>query len=914
MLGRTVGNYRIVAELGAGGMGIVYKALDARLERYLALKFLKPERVTDDFRRRFLQEARASSSLHHPNIVHIYDIGVFEDQDYIAMEFVDGASLRQILRDRGRLTIPESLRYATQIADAMAAAHTARIVHRDLKPGNLMVTPQRLIKILDFGLAKFGAPLQTVPADSTAAAFPPPDIDPESTTTISTLTSDQTQLGQAVGSPAFMSPEQAMGRPVDGRSDIFSFGAILYEMLTGLRAFPGDSAVEVISAVLRHKPPAPAALNTEIPPELSALVLRALDKDPARRFQSMAELRDALELQQGLTSGSFSMAAAPPRRRKRTALAGSAILAAALIVFFAARGRGPAPTPAPIQAERLTLDPGLNIDPVISPDGKFFAWSSDRSGEGNLDIWVGQMGGGDPLRLTRDAANDRQPAFSPDGARVAFRSEREGGGIYLVPALGGDARRIIPQGRRPRWSPDGRSIAYFKSADDEPFPLRAGNGASFLYDIASGESRPLAPEFAAAVDPVWSPDGKHLVVIALKDAADLHTFNWWVLPAASGAAVMCPVNTRVLLVPFDWVGDRIFFEKGAAEMGAKIGQVRIHPRTFQPVSEPASLTAGTTDEFSPSVSRDGVVVFSGQTRNTNMYALHLDANTGKTLGQPQPITHDLGENSVRSAAAGHVVFLTRRPPQGDAVPQVWGLDLANGREHAITSGDRGKNAPEISPDGGLVAWRESYASVTQIFVTRFDSQEASQLCGDCTQQAVWTPDSAFALVSRSSQRGAIGIVDRRSGRESTWLQRPGIDLRPRAISPDGKWLVFTVNRSQTDYTVMVAPFAPNRPPPESEWVKVASSSEAFPFPRWSPDGNLLYFGSSRDGYNCIWAQRLDSRTRHPQGPAFAVHHFHLPTLPAQAPSFSAPFALAEGRIIVSLTERTAGLWKLTLGP
>src|SRR5215471_15169181 len=253
MVGRTVGHYRIVAELGAGGMGIVYKALDVRLERFLALKFLKPERVSDEFRRRFLQEARASSALHHPNIVHVYDIGEFDGQDYIAMEFVDGLSLRQILRER-RLEVPEAVRYSVQITDAMAAAHKAGIVHRDLKPGNLMVTPAGLVKILDFGLAKLAN--QSMPT-------PPPvsregdgsEDDPDTTLSVITITSDHTKVGVAVGSPAFMSPEQAMGRQVDGRSDIFSFGCILYEMLTGRRAFLGDKTVDVITRVISEDPP-----------------------------------------------------------------------------------------------------------------------------------------------------------------------------------------------------------------------------------------------------------------------------------------------------------------------------------------------------------------------------------------------------------------------------------------------------------------------------------------------------------------------------------------------------------------------------------------------------------------------------------------------------------------------------------
>src|SRR5260370_6375445 len=248
MVGRTVGNYRIIGDLGAGGMGIVYKAQDIRLERFLALKFLKPERVNDDFRRRFLQEARASSALAHPSIIHIYDIGVFDGMDYIAMEFVEGRSLRDVLRD-GRLSVEDTVKFGIQIADAMNMAHAAGIVHRDLKPGNLMITPARLVKILDFGLAKVAGPSASSVMSASA----------ESTNSVTTLTAEQTQVGAALGSPAYMSPEQATGKTVDGRSDIFAFGAMLYEMLAGQPALTRDGTVEGISPGVRRAPPASTA-------------------------------------------------------------------------------------------------------------------------------------------------------------------------------------------------------------------------------------------------------------------------------------------------------------------------------------------------------------------------------------------------------------------------------------------------------------------------------------------------------------------------------------------------------------------------------------------------------------------------------------------------------------------------------
>src|SRR5258707_9597911 len=284
MVGKTIQNYRIVETLGQGGMGTVYKALDVRLNRFLALKFLAPERVTADRKRRFFQEAKAASALNHPSIVHIYDIGDWEGADFIAMEYVEGSTLQQILRN-GAMPIDEALRYAVQVADAMSVAHAANIVHRDLKPANVMVTGRGLVKILDFGVAKLNDP---IPAHSTETTS-----DSLETQTFADI--NQTMEGMVVGSPAYMSPEQAMGKPVDARSDIFEFGLLLHEMLTGQPAFGGATKLEVLSAILRTDPPRPSTLNPAVPPELEWVIAHCLRKERERRFQSMSEVKIALD-------------------------------------------------------------------------------------------------------------------------------------------------------------------------------------------------------------------------------------------------------------------------------------------------------------------------------------------------------------------------------------------------------------------------------------------------------------------------------------------------------------------------------------------------------------------------------------------------------------------------------------------
>jgi len=426
--GTRLGPYEILAPIGAGGMGHVYKARDTRLDRIVAIKVLPTDKIADPERKqRFRQEAKAASSLNHPNIITIYDIGSEDGIDYLAMEFVAGKTLDQ-LTPRNGMRIGELLGYAAQVADALAKAHQAGIVHRDLKPTNVMVSSEGLVKVLDFGLAKLTQP-------SSGAD--------DATKTMAALTSD----GAILGTTCYMSPEQAEAKPVDSRSDVFSFGTMLYEMTTGQRPFQGQSQVAVLSAILREEPKSVGEIRPEIPNELTRVIARCLRKDPSRRFQHMDDLKVALEeLKEESDSGILSSSsvrvamapAAPSNRRWVWIGAGAALLIGVAIASWRLKTTAAVPE-APLQPIPLTSYRGSESHPSFSPDGNQVAFTWNGEKEGIFDIYVKLIGPGAPLRLTSGSEDSESPMWSPDGRSIAFTrgNSDQKFSVVIVPALGG---------------------------------------------------------------------------------------------------------------------------------------------------------------------------------------------------------------------------------------------------------------------------------------------------------------------------------------------------------------------------------------------------------------------------------------------------------------------------------------------
>ena len=510
MTGRSIGHYEIIAKIGEGGMGAVYKARDTRLNRIVAIKTLSG--TTPERKARFLQEAQAASALNHPNIVTVHDLLRDGGQDYIVMEFVPGKTLDHAIPSHG-FRFDEALKIAIQIAAALTRAHEAGIVHRDVKPSNIIVRDDGTVKVLDFGLAKLTEPILASGDDATRTARP------------------ATEEGTIIGTVSYMSPEQAEGRPVDPRSDIFSFGSVLFEMLTGRRAFHGSSKLSTLSSILKEDPKPPSQTGANVPRDLERVLFRCLRKDAERRYQLMKEVRLALEeLKEESDSGHLTGAAAPARPRSRMAVYLS--LAATVLAFAGAalwyRSQSAPKPPSELSLRQLTQDAGYTGDPSISPDGKLVAYASDRAGGINLDIWVQQIAAGSqPIQLTKDPADDLAPSFSPDGGQIAFRSRREGGGVFLIPALGGE-ERVVLRGLylSVAFSPDGQSIA----ASRDPFATRL-----FVVPAAGGTPTQIAPDFYSALVAAWSPDGKKLLFLGAKKQGDRP--DLWLADVRGGSTI-----------------------------------------------------------------------------------------------------------------------------------------------------------------------------------------------------------------------------------------------------------------------------------------------------------------------------------------------------------------------------------------
>jgi Tol biopolymer transport system component/serine/threonine protein kinase len=842
--GQRIASYQIISFIGRGGMGDVYLAEDSRLGRRVALKFLSPSfQNHKDRLRRFEQEARAASALNQPNILTIHEIGEFEGRRFISTEYVEGRTLREEMLLQ-RLTVGEAMDVVEQIAAALAAAHASTIMHRDIKPENIMLRADGLVKVLDFGLAKLTQPKAVGPEEVTRK-----NID--------------TAAGLVMGTVAYMSPEQARGLEVDARTDIWSLGVLLYEMVSGRRPFEGPTPSDILVSVLEREPQPLDISALGISETLEFIISKALTKELEGRYQSAREfLTDIRRLKQRLNfagelerraslsaptataeikdgaggAATHSIPALPTEERragwpgklsKRWLMAtaiGLVLIGTIAVVYIFVASPKTSESFSPAEALRTTqiaTRTGREI-PALSPDGNSIAYAS-RPDQGSPEIFVKPLTpGAREIQLTSDGAQNAEPVWSPDGKWIAYTS-RGLGGIWVIPATGGAARQLTSFGANPAWSADGASIAFQSEAAFMP--------PTTIWTVSSQGGEPIQitqrgnPEGGHSV-PTWSPDGRRIMFAAY---AGLIGWQLWTVAAKGGDLRQTVKNTDL---------------------------------SFRgPVYAP-----------------DGKSVYSGVVTETGSFGIcqiPMSPITGDATGAPQMIK-DIGLNypacNLTISAGGKKLLYCTSAPSGElmSIPISPNSNEAIGEPKPLvqSSGYR-KSLPAFSNDGRTIAYLQWNVGENQkIWIMDADGANARQLTSgrEANWSSSWLPDKdTIVFISQSNGAQEIHAVSVRTGREKLLFKAPQ-SMGWVRVSPDGQQLAFLSTKGET-INVWVMPATGGAP------RQLTFDPETIGWPSWSPDGKTLavqikrgsntYLGSIPSSGGEITQLTFDSGLVHP---------------------------------------------------